>query len=130
MRFGLSCIRFSTAQWTVAHQAPLSMEFSKQEYWSRILLFPTPEDLPNPEIKPTSLHLLHWKEDFFLPVVPNIKHKVKLIFICLQNKVIASKTKQGNLIFFVIIGFMYIAHKAWSIRLYHRVKRDDGKIYH
>ena len=65
VRFGLSCIRFSTAQWTVAHQAPLSMEFSKQEYWSRILLFPTPEDLPNPEIKPTSLHLLHWKEDFF-----------------------------------------------------------------
>ena len=40
--------------WTVAHQAPLSMEFSRQEYWSR-LPFPTPGDLPNPGIEPESL---------------------------------------------------------------------------
>ena len=40
--------------WTVAHQAPLSMEFSRQEYWSG-LPFPTPGDLPNPGIvKPAS----------------------------------------------------------------------------
>ena len=39
--------------WTVAHQAPLSMEFSRQEYWSG-LLFPSPGDLPNPGIKPWS----------------------------------------------------------------------------
>ena len=39
--------------WTVAHQAPLSMERSRQEYWSE-LPFPTPEDLPNPGIKPRS----------------------------------------------------------------------------
>ena len=37
--------------WTVAHQAPLSMRFSRQEYWSG-LPFPPPGDLPNPEIKP------------------------------------------------------------------------------
>ena len=36
--------------WTIAHQAPLSMEFSRQEYWSR-LPFPPPVDLPNPGIK-------------------------------------------------------------------------------
>ena len=36
--------------WAVACQAPLSMEFSRQEYWSR-LPFPTPGDLPDPEIK-------------------------------------------------------------------------------
>ena len=35
--------------WTVAHQAPLSMGFSRQEYWSG-LLFPTPKDLPNPAL--------------------------------------------------------------------------------
>ena len=35
---------------TVAHQAPLSMEFSGQEYWSG-LPFPSPGDLPDPEIK-------------------------------------------------------------------------------
>ena len=37
----------------VACCAPLSMEFSRQEYWSE-LLFPSPEDLPNPGIKPVS----------------------------------------------------------------------------
>ena len=39
--------------WTVAHQAPLSMEFSRQEYWSG-LLFPSPGDLPDPGIEPGS----------------------------------------------------------------------------
>ena len=39
---------------TVAHQAPLSMEFSRQEYWSG-LPFRSPRDLPHPGIKPTSL---------------------------------------------------------------------------
>ena len=38
----------------VAHQAPLSMEFSRQEYWSG-LSFPTSGDLPNPGIEPMSL---------------------------------------------------------------------------
>ena len=38
---------------TVAHQAPLSMGFPRQEYWSG-LTFPSPGDLPNPGIKPTS----------------------------------------------------------------------------
>ena len=38
---------------SVAHQSPLSMEFSNQEFWSR-LLFPTPGNLPNPGIKPMS----------------------------------------------------------------------------
>ena len=37
--------------WTVAHKAPLSMEFSRQEYWNG-LPFPTPEDPPNPGIEP------------------------------------------------------------------------------
>ena len=40
--------------WTVAHQAPLSMKFSRQEYWSG-LPFPSLGDLPNPGVEPTSL---------------------------------------------------------------------------
>ena len=36
--------------WTVAHQAPLSMGFFRQEYWSG-LASPTPEDLPDPGIE-------------------------------------------------------------------------------
>ena len=39
--------------WTVAHQAPLSLGLSRQEYWSG-LPFPPPGDLPNPGIKPAS----------------------------------------------------------------------------
>ena len=42
--------------WTVAHQAPLSMEFSRQVYWSG-LPFPSPGDLPDPGIEPRSLTL-------------------------------------------------------------------------
>ena len=43
----------SATPWTAAHQAPLSLGFSRQEYWSG-LPFPSPEDLPNPGIEPTS----------------------------------------------------------------------------
>ena len=43
----------SVNPWTVARQAPLSMGFSRQEYWSG-LPFPSPGDRPNPGIKPGS----------------------------------------------------------------------------
>ena len=43
----------SVTSWTAAHQAPLSMGFSRQEYWNG-LPFPSPGDLPNPGIKPWS----------------------------------------------------------------------------
>ena len=39
--------------WTIAYQAPLSMGFPRQEYWS-VLPFPSSGDLPNPGIKPAS----------------------------------------------------------------------------
>ena len=49
----LSCVRLFVTPWTVAYQAPLSMGFSRQEYWSG-LPFPSPGHLPNPGIKPGS----------------------------------------------------------------------------
>ena len=49
----VSVQRFSTL-WFIAHQAPLFMGFSRQEYWSGLPSLP-PEDLPNPGIKPISL---------------------------------------------------------------------------
>ena len=49
---------------TVAHQAPLSMEFSRQEYWSG-LPSPAPGCLPNPEIKTTSFKSPALAEGFF-----------------------------------------------------------------
>ena len=47
-----SCLTFCNPM-TVARQAPLSMEFSRQEYWDG-LPFPSPGDLPDPEVGPTS----------------------------------------------------------------------------
>ena len=49
----LNSVRLFVTPWTVARQAPLSMEFSRQEYWSG-LPFPSPGDLPNPGLKPGS----------------------------------------------------------------------------
>ena len=50
----LSCVQLYVTPWTMARQEPLSMEFSRKEYWSG-LPFPSPGDLPNPGIKPVSL---------------------------------------------------------------------------
>ena len=72
----LGCVRLFAVPWTAACQAPLSMEFFRQEYWSQ-LLFLTPGDLPDPGIKPVSLifftagrffyHQRHLEIPMFLP---------------------------------------------------------------
>ena len=49
----LSCARLFVTPWTVAYHAPLSMGFSRQEYWSG-LPFPSPGDLPDAGIEPGS----------------------------------------------------------------------------
>ena len=48
----LSCVQLFATPWTIAHQDPLSMEFSRQEHWSG-LPFPSLGDLPDPGIEPT-----------------------------------------------------------------------------
>ena len=56
MRSGRACmpsVLDSASLWTIAHQAPLSMGFSRQEYWSG-LPFPPLGDLPDPRIEPAS----------------------------------------------------------------------------
>ena len=45
-------VQLYTIPLTIAHQAPLSMKYPRQEYWSGL---PSPEDLPNPEIEPKPL---------------------------------------------------------------------------
>ena len=49
----LSHVRLFATPWTVAHWAPLSLGFSRQEYWSG-LHFPSPGVLPNSKIEPRS----------------------------------------------------------------------------
>ena len=60
---------FATS-WTIAHQVPLSLGFSKQEYWSKLPL-PSPGDLPDPGIEPKSPE---FQADSFLPEPPGNGH--------------------------------------------------------
>ena len=50
----LSCVQIFITPWPVVSQVPLSMEFSRQEYWSE-LPFPTPGDILDPGTEPVSL---------------------------------------------------------------------------
>ena len=71
--------------WTIAHQAPLSMGFSKQEYWSG-LSCPPPGDLPDPGIKPASPELA---SRFFTAEPPGKPDKFKRDFkyvLCLVTQ--------------------------------------------
>ena len=68
----LSSVRLFETPWTVAYQAPPSMEFSRQKYWSG-LPFPSPGDFPNPGIEPGSPAL---QADALLSEPPG-KHLIK-----------------------------------------------------
>ena len=58
------------APWTVAHQGPLSMGFSGQEYWSGLPCSP-PGDLPDPGIEPVSLMSPSLADGFFTTGQPS-----------------------------------------------------------
>ena len=65
----LSHVRLFVAPWTVACQAPLSIGFSRQEYWSG-LPCPPPGELPDPGIEPTTLTSLALAGKFFTTTPP------------------------------------------------------------
>ena len=72
----LSHVQLFATPWTVAYQAPLSMGFSRQEYWSG-LPFPSPGDLPDPEMEPRASAL---QEDA-LPSEPLGKPTIYFYFL-------------------------------------------------
>ena len=73
-----SCVWLFATLWTIACQTPLSLGFSRQEYWSG-LPCPPPVDLPNPGIKPTSLKSLYWQA-CSLPLAPPRKRAGRGLF--------------------------------------------------
>ena len=85
-----NCVQLFVTPWTVSCQAPLSMEFPRQEYWSG-LPFPFPGDLPNPEIKPGSPAL----QVDSLPSKPPGKSHAKHIYlyICIH---VENSERDGN----------------------------------
>ena len=76
----LSHVQLFVTPWTVAHQIPLSMGFSSQEYWSGLSLPPS-GDLPNQGPNP---YLLHWQADS-LPLNhqgnPEIERRAKIVIL-------------------------------------------------
>ena len=109
----LSRIRLFATPWTVAHQAPPSMGFSRQEYWSG-LPFPSPGNLPDPEIgsrspalqadaltseppgKPTTLYewwvlrfsVYHNTADYKMKIIHNTAEFDFKIFYGLKNQLV------------------------------------------
>ena len=74
-----SCVCLCATLWTIAYQSPLSMGFSRQEYWSG-LPCPPPGDLPNPGSYPHLLSTLHWQV-CYLPLAYHGKPQVLFIIL-------------------------------------------------
>ena len=66
------------APWTVVFQAPVSLGFSRQEYWDR-LPFPTSSNLPDPGIRPASVAYPALAGRFVITVPPGKLHVYKLV---------------------------------------------------
>ena len=98
-RFSRVCL-FVTL-WTVAHQAPLSMGFSRQEYWSA-LLCPLPGDLPNSGIK---LALQVYSLPTELPEKPKLgcTEHLKMLYSLVKNMQIFT-----SLVFFIFYRLIFI----------------------
>ena len=80
----ISCVRLFATPWAVAYQAPLSMGFSRQEYWSG-LPFSSPGDLPDPVIEPgsPSENTISWQNNI---IYRFLLYKLKIIHLksCLR----------------------------------------------
>ena len=82
----LSCfsrVQLFATPWAVARQPPLSLGFSRQEYWSG-LPFPSPEALPNPGIEPKSSPLQAGSLPSEAPKKPQTGLNKKEMFACMQ----------------------------------------------
>ena len=83
----LNCVPLFPILWAVSHQAPLSMEISRQKHWSG-LPFPSPGNLTNPGIKPMSLVSAALADEFFTTVTPGKLYDVyecRLIIISVNQ---------------------------------------------
>ena len=80
-----SCVQLFVTLWTVAHQAPLFIGFSRQEYWSGFAC-PPPGDLLTQGSNVHLLGLLHWQEGS-LPLAPPGKPTIFIILCITPNRV-------------------------------------------
>ena len=90
-----SCVRFFATLWTVAHQAPLSMGFSRQEYLSG-LPCPPPRDLPHSGIEPESLTSPALAGGFFTSPAPLGKPIYIYIYIYILFQILFHGSSEGK----------------------------------
>ena len=107
-----------TTSWTAAHQAPLSMGFSRQQYWSE-LPFPPPGDLPNSGIKPVSPALAG---RFFPPEPPGKPYATAKLtqHMHLSQEMVESQSLKVNVGPWKDNGF-------WGLRK--KVVRNEGNVH-
>ena len=85
------CVQLFVTPWTVAHQTPLSMEFSRQEHWSE-LPFPSPGELPYPGIEPVFLMFPALPGGFFTTRQPGMPYFLQQV----SNFIPSSWTSSHN----------------------------------
>ena len=115
----LSCVWLFATPWTVARQSPLSIEFSRQEYWSRLSL-PSPGNLPNPGTEPGSASL----QADSLPSEPSGKWTsiyVKILQITLQTWVIYCI----SVIHIIKLFLKYKGHREWCRTITEVLRRRE-----
>ena len=109
---GFSGLWLFVEPWTVAYQAPLSVGFSMQEYWSR-LQCPPPGDLPDPGIKPTSLRLLLWQAGSLPPAPPAI--------LCNFLKSVSLTMSTYLCLFFYFVSSMVFISDFFNVFLFYGI---------
>ena len=108
----LSQVQLFATPWTGAHQAPLSVEFFRQEYWSG-LPFPSPEDLPNPGTEPTFPALA---DGFFISELSR-KSSHEITHSLMSNSVVFSTlTRCSHFLYLVLKHFQQPKGKLTPIK--------------
>ena len=96
-------VRLFATLWTITHQAPLSMGFSRQEYWSQ-LPCPPPGDLPDPGVEPTSL---------MSPVLAGGYFTTSATWEALNSLILPLKKKNPEFLCNVIQSMPFLCWKAF-----------------
>ena len=103
---GFGHVSLYATPWTVAHQTPLSMGFSRQESWSGLPCHPL-GDLPNPGTEPVSYIYLHWRVSYLNHLLPQIMFR-------LLTKIHGTLDKVSHhpMLFFLLTNF--VKYKRWT----------------
>ena len=112
---GSSYVRLFATSWAVAHQAPLSMGFSRQEYWSG-LPCPPPGDLPDSGIEVASLTFPALAGSFFTFSAPWEGHRAAYSYLNCKKQ--TNKQKQENCSCLVFLEYFFeISRYTYAVKI-------------